>query len=106
MKVKKLVLAALFAALAYCATLIIHIPSPIGGYLNLGDCIVLKTKQDKRKKRVKRKIEGDNWCVCFEMGRNRVGFRTVASDLQKRMSPSSSDAPFQCTEMGDVASCV
>ncbi len=41
MKVKKLVLAALFAALAYCATLIIHIPSPIGGYLNLGDCIVL-----------------------------------------------------------------
>lgn len=41
MKVKKLVLAALFSALAYCATLIIHIPSPIGGYLNLGDCIVL-----------------------------------------------------------------
>ena len=41
MKVKKLVLAALFAALAYCATLIIHIPSPIVGYLNLGDCIVL-----------------------------------------------------------------
>lgn len=41
MKVKKLVLAALLAALAYCATLIIHIPSPIGGYLNLGDCIVL-----------------------------------------------------------------
>ncbi len=41
MKVKKLVLAALFAALAYCATLIIHIPSPIGSYLNLGDCIVL-----------------------------------------------------------------
>lgn len=41
MKVKKLVLAALFAALAYCATLVIHIPSPIGGYLNLGDCIVL-----------------------------------------------------------------
>ena len=41
MKVKKLVLAALFAALAYCATLIIHIPSPIGGYINLGDCIVL-----------------------------------------------------------------
>ena len=33
MKVKKLVLAALFAALAYCATLVIHIPSPIGGYL-------------------------------------------------------------------------
>ena len=41
MKVKKLVLAALFAALAYCATLIIHIQSPIGGYLTLGDCIVL-----------------------------------------------------------------
>ena len=31
---------------------------------SLGDCIVMKTKQDKRKKRVKRKIEGDNWSVC------------------------------------------
>ncbi len=41
MKVKKLVFAALFAALAYCATLVIHFRSPIGGYLNLGDCIVL-----------------------------------------------------------------
>ena len=41
MKVRKLVLAALFAALTYCATMVIHIESPIGGYLNLGDCIVL-----------------------------------------------------------------
>lgn len=41
MKVRKLVTAALFAALTYCATLLIHIESPIGGYLNLGDCTVL-----------------------------------------------------------------
>ncbi|KAK8821491.1 hypothetical protein WA556_001942 [Blastocystis sp. ATCC 50177/Nand II] len=36
----------------------------IGYSHSLGDCIVMKTKQDKRKKRVKRKIEGDNWSVC------------------------------------------
>ena len=39
--VKKLVFAALIAALACVATLVIHIPSPLGGYINLGDCIVL-----------------------------------------------------------------
>ena len=41
MKLRKLVLAALFAALACGATMVIQVPSPIGGYLNLGDCIVL-----------------------------------------------------------------
>ena len=40
-KTKKLVLAALFTALACVATMIIKIPSPLKGYLNLGDCIVL-----------------------------------------------------------------
>ena len=41
-KTKKLVTAALFAALACVATMIIKIPSPLkGGYLNIGDCIVL-----------------------------------------------------------------
>ncbi len=40
MKVRKLVAAALLAALACGATMVIQIPSPIGGYLNLGDCIV------------------------------------------------------------------
>ena len=38
---KKLVMAALMAALACVATMIIKIPSPLKGYLNLGDCIVL-----------------------------------------------------------------
>ena len=38
---RKLVAAALFAALACVATLVIQVPSPIGGYLNLGDCVVL-----------------------------------------------------------------
>lgn len=37
----KLVAAALFAALACAATLVIQVPSPVGGYLNLGDCVVL-----------------------------------------------------------------
>ena len=39
-KTKRLVLGALFAALACVATLVIRVPSPFG-YANLGDCIVL-----------------------------------------------------------------
>jgi len=41
MKTKKIVMAALLAALCCVATMIIKIPSPLKGYLNLGDCIVL-----------------------------------------------------------------
>ena len=40
-KTKEIVIAALMAALACVATMIIKIPSPLKGYLNLGDCIVL-----------------------------------------------------------------
>ena len=40
-KIKKLVVASLLAALTCVATMIIKIPSPLEGYLNLGDCIVL-----------------------------------------------------------------
>ena len=40
-KTKKIVIAALFAALTCVATMIIKIPSPLKGYINLGDCIVL-----------------------------------------------------------------
>ena len=40
-RTKKLVASALIAALACIATIIIKIPSPLKGYLNLGDCIVL-----------------------------------------------------------------
>jgi uncharacterized membrane protein len=40
-KTKKIVIASLMAALACVATMIIKIPSPLQGYLNLGDCIVL-----------------------------------------------------------------
>ena len=39
--IKKLVLAALMAALTYVATSIVQIPSPMQGYVNLGDCFVL-----------------------------------------------------------------
>ncbi len=39
--VKRLVLAAVFAALACVATLIITFTLPGGGYFNLGDCIVI-----------------------------------------------------------------
>lgn len=40
-KTRKLVLAALFAALCCVATMLIKIPSPLKGYMNLGDCAVL-----------------------------------------------------------------
>ena len=38
---KKIVIAAMLAALTCVATMIIKIPSPFKGYLNLGDCVVL-----------------------------------------------------------------
>ncbi len=38
---QKIVLAAMFAALAYVATKVIQIPSPLKGYMNLGDSVVL-----------------------------------------------------------------
>lgn len=40
-KTKKIVIASLFAALTCIATMIIKIPSPLKGYINLGDCVVL-----------------------------------------------------------------
>lgn len=40
-KTQKIVLAALLASLTCVATMIIKIPSPLKGYLNLGDCVVL-----------------------------------------------------------------
>ena len=40
-KTKRIVMAALIAALVCVATMIIKIPSPLQGYLNLGDGIVL-----------------------------------------------------------------
>ncbi len=40
-KARKIVLAAMFAAIVCIATMIIKIPSPLKGYINLGDCVVL-----------------------------------------------------------------
>ena len=40
-KTQKIVIAALMAALTCVATMIVKIPSPLKGYLNLGDCVVL-----------------------------------------------------------------
>lgn len=40
-RIHKLVLAALFAALCTVMTLVIQVPSPMQGYVNLGDCAVL-----------------------------------------------------------------
>ena len=40
-RTQKIIIAAMLAALACVATMIIKIPSPMKGYLNLGDCVVL-----------------------------------------------------------------
>lgn len=40
-KTQKIVIAAMLAALTCIATMIIKIPSPLKGYLNFGDCVVL-----------------------------------------------------------------
>lgn len=40
-KTQKVVFASLFAAIVFVATVIVKIPSPLKGYLNLGDCVVL-----------------------------------------------------------------
>ena len=40
-KIRKLVLAALMAALCTVMTMVIQVPSPMQGYVNLGDCAVL-----------------------------------------------------------------
>ena len=39
--IKKLVLTAMFSALTFITTMIIQIPTPTNGYINLGDCMVL-----------------------------------------------------------------
>lgn len=43
MNTKKIVTASMLAALCCVATMMIKIPSPSEGYLNLGDCVVLLT---------------------------------------------------------------
>ena len=40
-KTQKIVIASMLAALCCVATMIIKIPSPLKGYMNLGDCVVL-----------------------------------------------------------------
>lgn len=40
-KTKAIVMTALFAALACVATMVVRVPSPTGGYMNLGDAVVL-----------------------------------------------------------------
>ena len=40
-KLTKLVICGMFAAITCVATMVIQIPSPMSGYINLGDCVVL-----------------------------------------------------------------
>ena len=40
-RTRMMVMTAVFAALACVATMVIKVPSPTGGYMNLGDTVVL-----------------------------------------------------------------
>ena len=40
-KLKMTIISALFAALICVATMVIKIPTPLNGYINLGDCVIL-----------------------------------------------------------------
>ncbi len=40
-KLKLTIISALFAALICVATMVIKIPTPLNGYINLGDCVIL-----------------------------------------------------------------
>lgn len=40
-KIQKMVLCAVFAALSCVTTIIVQVPSALGGYVNLGDCAVI-----------------------------------------------------------------
>lgn len=40
-RIQKIVISSMLAALVCVATMIVKIPSPLNGYINLGDCIVL-----------------------------------------------------------------
>ena len=40
-KIQKIIISAMLASVVCVATMIIKIPSPLKGYINLGDCIVL-----------------------------------------------------------------
>ncbi|MBQ8408313.1 MAG: ECF transporter S component [Clostridia bacterium] len=40
-KIHRIVISSMFATLVCVATMMIKLPTPLGGYINLGDCIVL-----------------------------------------------------------------
>ena len=40
-KLKTTIISAMFAALICVATMVVKIPTPLNGYVNLGDCLVL-----------------------------------------------------------------
>ena len=62
---KKLVFTALFTALTCVATMIIKIPSPLKGYINLGDCMVLAA----------------GWLLCPFYGFIAAGLGSALADL-------------------------
>lgn len=62
---KKIVLSALLAALVCVATMLIKVPSPLNGYLNLGDGIVLLSA----------------WLLPFPYGAVAAGLGSALADL-------------------------
>jgi len=62
---KKLITASVFAALACVVTMSVKVPSPLNGYLNLGDCIVLLC----------------GWCLSPAYAFIAAGFGSALADL-------------------------
>lgn len=62
---KKVVTASMLAALVCVATMIIKIPSPLKGYLNLGDCVVLLA----------------GWCLSPFYGSLAAGIGSALADI-------------------------
>ena len=81
--IKKLVLAALMAALTYVATSIVQIPSPMQGFVNLGDCIVLLSGW----------ILGPWWGIRWAAGPRPKSHRPFSTDSTACLPPWASTSP-------------
>ena len=80
-KLRKLVMAALFAALTTVMTMVIRIPSPMSGYVNLGDCAVLLSA----------------WILGPGLGCAAAGIGSMLADLLELAADLAGDTMFPLT---------
>ena len=75
---KLLVMTGLFIALGYVATTVLMVPSPTGGYMNLGDTVVLFAQQVAGRMHERRKGLGG-------VGRAEHRLERLVVDLDERL---------------------